>query len=877
MPGIAWFKLTDPAGELPAVLPDTDLRILLPEGDEFAVQADKLSGAGAQVRRVRYLLEDEAITGAATGAATGARDAFELMWQDHALSVGPAASGTPVPAELASFLPFSTLNPAQAEIVPEVLGHDQNLLVVAPTGAGKTVIGMAGCLKAVIERKRKAAWLVPQRSLTDELDRELTSWRRQGLRVERLSGEYAVDKERIQQADLWVATTEKFEAICRITALRESLAEVAALVVDEIHMLGDATRGPVLEALLARIRDSETATRVIGLSATVSNAEQIADWLRAKLLRTSWRPSRLTWQLPVIPAHPDFTVTQAARTRLASVITGLVTGDGGSVIVFCGSKRNVRRTALVIAASRGVNVSGVRQDDSQRLAQVCREAHIGLHYQGWEHRKDAERAFRRKETDVLIATSTVAAGVNLPARAVIIQDTQVGLNTLDVATVQQMFGRAGRVGAGEDNGWAFMITDERERPGWQARLVAGHTVLSRIQGSLPDHVLGEAVQQRISTRQDAERWWVQTLAYHQGSRSTMPIRKAVGFLNSAEMLTVGGRGLEPTELGRLTARLMVPPMVCDNLRQSLIDAAVPASAEQAEATLAAILATTVPKLAQARVGDDAKAALLRLLTSYDPERRAPFSTLSSGPQPGDLARAALLTVANSPAAFRPGVSQIGGIPYAAMYQILEEAPRYLHWIACQGRFGTIHPWCAIVAADLERRITWRMLRPPRGSGRLLWACEQMASPANVAQTVPKLWNAARARGYVSPDWPPGGRPAYCELDDAEYLEFLKDRATYATIDVAGNGAGNEARARGPAGSVLTLWTGSACQVTLIRRGYAAATLPAPHLADSSAGQSGAAVFTWRDDYLATGWLGDYSQIRDHAADGADGADEATTG
>lgn len=62
--------------------------------------------------------------------------------------------------------------------MPEVLGHDQNLLVVAPTGAGKTVIGMAAPLRAVIQHKRKAAWLVPQRSLTDELDRELTSWRR---------------------------------------------------------------------------------------------------------------------------------------------------------------------------------------------------------------------------------------------------------------------------------------------------------------------------------------------------------------------------------------------------------------------------------------------------------------------------------------------------------------------------------------------------------------------------------------------------------------------------------------------------------------------------------------------------------------------------
>jgi ATP-dependent DNA helicase len=895
MPGIMWLKVTDLAGGLPVVPSDTDLRVLLPDTDEFAIRARELSAAGAQVRQVKYLLEDEGITASmgyqevvsrvcglhkpyrgtytkATGAAVGAaRDAFHLMWQDGEPVGVPSPAGvkktpTPaealVPAELVPFLPHRTLNLAQAEVVPEILGHDQNLLVVAPTGAGKTVMGMAAALRAVVQQGRKAAWLVPQRSLADELDGELASWRERGLRVERLSGEYATDMTRIRDADMWVATTEKFEALCRTAALREPLAEVGALVVDEIHMLGDATRGPVLEALLTRIGGGVAATRIVGLSATVSNSAQIADWLGAKLLRSSWRPARLTWQLPVIPANADFAVTEAARTRLAAEITGLVTSDGGSVIVFCGSKRNVRRTALVIAASRGINVSGVQQADTRRLEQICRQARIGLHYAGWEYRREAERAFRRREADVLIATSTVAAGVNLPARAVIIADTQIGLETLDVGTVQQMFGRAGRVGAGDDRGWAFMITDERERAGWQAKLVAGHVVRSQILGSLPDHVLGEAVQrQRITflTARDAEQWWVHTLAYHQGRRSTAALHKAVGFLASAEMLTVdvaGERRLMPTELGRLTARLMVPPVESDHLRQALRAAAVPTSVGQAEAVLAGILATTVQKLARARVGDDAKTALARLLEAYDREGRVPGARSDGGQQRGDLARAALLTVANSPAAFHPAVRQIGGVPYPAMYQVLEEAPRYLHWLACQGLFGTIHPWWAIVAADLELRIAWRMLQPGRGSGRLLWACEQMATPADAAQVVPQLWRAARARGHASPDWPGTARPEGCRLDAAGYLAFLSDRATTAAIEIADG----VVTARAPAGSVLAAWTGSAYHITPIKRGSAVVRLPSRDSGDPGAEQSGAAVFTWRGDYRATGWLAAYSRL-----------------
>ena len=143
----------------------------------------------------------------------------------------------------------------------------------------------------------------------------------------------------------------------------------------------------------------------------------------------------------------------------------------------------------------------------------------------------------------------------------------------------------------------------------------------------------------------------------------------------------------------------------------------------------------------------------RPVGSRDESRSARTCFSRSALRRSSRQRAALLAVANAPGAFHPAVRQIGGVPYPAMYQVLEEVPRYLHWLACQGLFGTIHPWWAIVAADLELRIAWRRLQPGRGSGRLLWACEQMATPAHAAQAVPRWWRAARARGHASPDWP----------------------------------------------------------------------------------------------------------------------------
>src|SRR5207248_227982 len=167
--------------------------------------------------------------------------------------------------------------------------------------------------------------------------------------------------------------------------------------------------------------------RIVGLSATVSNAAEIAEWLDGTLIATTWRPSRLTWQLPMIPASSDRTTDTALRARVAIDLAQRITDDGGSVLVFCGTKPKVRATALALA------------------------------------------------------------------------------------TVLQMFGRAGRIGAGEHEGWAYLLTTELERANWQGALVDGYTVYSQIHASLPDHVLAEVLQGRITTIDEAEQWWLRTL------------------------------------------------------------------------------------------------------------------------------------------------------------------------------------------------------------------------------------------------------------------------------------------------------------------------------------------------------------------------------
>ncbi|MGW1192039.1 DEAD/DEAH box helicase [Streptomyces sp. NPDC002559] len=874
-----------------------DARVILPEGPEYEALRTWLKERDVPCRVSRYWEEagrvgtvtdtggrTELVAAGPDGAApaagpwaVAARDAFAAQWDAlEELPDGAADAYVPVgelvPADWAGLLPHPSFNPVQAAAVPVVLEDTGHLVVVAPTGAGKTPIGMVAALEAHA-RGRKAAWLVPQRSLTDELDRELQLWRSRGLRVVRLTGEAAVDTELIRAADVWVATTEKFEAICRAGSLRDALAEVGCLVVDEIHLLGDPTRGAVLEALLARVREDSAATRIVGLSATVANADEVAHWLGARLVRTTWRPTRLTWQLPLLPPvdETDWVKRATVRTEAAVRIARQITGDGGSVLVFCGSKRGVRSTALALAADRGVPTTGVDADDAEEVERLCTKAGVRLHYRDWPYKREAEQAFRAREAEILVATSTVAAGVNLPARAVIVRDTTLGLDRVEVSMVQQMFGRAGRIGAGEREGWAFLLSDPAERAHWQARLAAGYTVRSRLDEHLADHLLAEAVQERLSTLDGAERWWSGTFAAYQGHDSVEPLHEAARFLAEAGCLRPAAdeERLEPSPLGRLTSRFMVDATIADDLATALRQAPVPEDPLAAEQLLASLLSTRLPVLEQAPFTERAKAALRRVLRETegaddepdDPWGLGPAQGPTPGddeqqPQAGDLARAVLLLAATRPHLFRGRPSYILGIPVESMIGILEEAQRYLAWLGAQGSLGTVHPWVAVVAGDLALRIRWRTLGPGRGAGRLLWMCERMATAPRAPQLVPRMWHAARTRGIDAPDWNGTTPPSDCALPPDRYRALLAERVTGTCLTVQND----TVRAWAPPGAVIRLWNGATTTLHLADGEETTLFLPPADPADPSAGCCGAAVFT-RADRLAAGWLGAYATMR----------------
>ncbi|GGV10829.1 hypothetical protein GCM10010275_59740 [Streptomyces litmocidini] len=230
----------------------------------------------------------------------------------------------------------------------------------------------------------------------------------------------------------------------------------------------------------------------------------------------------------LLPA--DRAARAAGSTEAAVRVTRQVTGDGGGVLVCCGSKRGARSTALAPAAHRGVPTAGVDADDAELVERLCTEAGVRPHHRDRPYKREAEQAFRAREAEILVATSTVAAGVDLPARAVVVCDTPLGLDRIEVSMAHQVFGRAGRIGAGEREGWASLLSDPAERAHWQARLAAGHTVRSRLDDHLADHLLAEAVRERVPTLDEAEHWWAGRLAAHQGHDGVEPLHEAAQFL-----------------------------------------------------------------------------------------------------------------------------------------------------------------------------------------------------------------------------------------------------------------------------------------------------------------------------------------------------------
>lgn len=406
--------------------------------------------------------------------------------QPSSLSGLPAGVGEALEAE-----GVAELYPPQAAAVEAGVVDGDSLVAAVPTASGKTLIAELAMLSA-IERGGKALYIVPLRALASEKKTEFERWEDHGVTVGVSTGNYESDGEWLATRDIIVATSEKVDSLIRNGA--PWIDDLTCVVSDEVHLVDDPNRGPTLEVTLAKLRKVNPGLQTVALSATVGNADIIADWLDAGLVESDWRPIDLRMgvhfgnaidfadgskrEVPVERGED-----QTARL-VADALDTEEDGQGGSSLVFVNSRRNAESSARKLTDVTGARLTDDERDRLRELAEEIRGVSdtdtsedladavaqgSAFHHAGLasEHRSLVEDAFRDRLIKCISATPTLAAGVNTPARRVIVRDWRRydgefgGMKPLDVLEVHQMCGRAGRPGL-DPYGEAVLLANDAD-------------------------------------------------------------------------------------------------------------------------------------------------------------------------------------------------------------------------------------------------------------------------------------------------------------------------------------------------------------------------------------------------------------------------------
>ncbi|XP_014672686.1 PREDICTED: activating signal cointegrator 1 complex subunit 3-like [Priapulus caudatus] len=427
---------------------------------------------------------------------------------------------------------FSHFNPVQTQIFHCLYHTDNNALVGAPTGSGKTVAAELAIFRVFREYpKCKAVYVAPLKALVRE---RIQDWKERiekklGKRVVELTGDVTPDARAIANADLIVTTPEKWDGISRSWQTRNYVQSVALIVIDEIHLLG-ADRGPVLEVLVSRTNFISSHTgqkvRVVGLSTALANARDLADWLNIDQMglfnfRPSVRPVPLEVHISGFPGkHYCPRMATMNKPTFQAIKTHSPTKPA---LIFVSSRRQTRVTALDMIAYLAAEDNPrewlhMPDGEMDHLIRDIRDANlkltlafgIGIHHAGLHEkdRKAVEELFVNQKIQVLVATSTLAWGVNFPAHLVVVKGTEYfdgktkRYVDFPITDVLQMMGRAGRPQF-DDEGIAVILVQDVKKHFYKKFLYEPFPVESSLLEVLPDHMCAEIVAGTISSKQDA--------------------------------------------------------------------------------------------------------------------------------------------------------------------------------------------------------------------------------------------------------------------------------------------------------------------------------------------------------------------------------------
>ena len=379
---------------------------------------------------------------------------------------------------------IKTLHPPQAEAMPSILAG-RNTMLCIPTASGKSLVAFMGLVNQIMTRNvgSRGIYIVPLKALASEKLEELKQLGGSlGLKIGLGIGDAPNEAKQIDDCDILVCTSEKLDSLMRSKS--EVLRRVSVVVADEFHLVNDSHRGPTMEINLARIRHLLPEAQIITLSATVGNSQDLADWLDSDLIVSQWRPVSLEYatlaELDLEPRAiqkselstasdlgPPRTL-EGPKSHVAWAALSDVYEQDGQLLVFVAARRSAQSEAKKLGqrmhkylSKNNPEVLPALKELSEKLSRSsnsamgdtlaeCVKGGVAFHHAGLRHtqRSEIENAFKNRILYCLCATPTLAAGVNLPARRVLIRDLkrfEDGMSRLlPVMEVRQMLGRAGR-------------------------------------------------------------------------------------------------------------------------------------------------------------------------------------------------------------------------------------------------------------------------------------------------------------------------------------------------------------------------------------------------------------------------------------------------
>ena len=467
--------------------------------------------------------------------------------------------------------------------------------------SGKTLLAlMAAYLKAK-EQGKKVVYLAPLRALASEMYAEFSEFRRFGINTAISTGDYDSTGEFLGRADIIVLTNERFDSVMRHKV--SWINSVGLFIADEVHLAGNDSRGPTLEMILTKALHLGLDAQLLALSATISNAKTLAEWLHAAPVELDWRPVPLREGVHDYGSilFTDGEQRQVPRSTYGAPIDVAMdtVRSGGQSLIFAGTRRRAVSLATraseltqrslspeekkaVSEASRRILTSGEETSLSRLLAEVVAKG-SAFHHAGLEaeHRRIVEDYYRARAIKLLASTPTLAAGINLPARRVVIADmtrydAEHGGNAeISVLEYRQMAGRAGRPQY-DDHGETVMIPP----PSASAADFLDHytkeppePIRSRLsdESAMRSHTLATIATGTGLSKADMESIFAKTLlAMQLGEKEVARlIEKALGYLLAERLVESQGGVLLATEFGKRVSMLYVDPLTGVMFRDSL--------------------------------------------------------------------------------------------------------------------------------------------------------------------------------------------------------------------------------------------------------------------------------------------------------------------